>query len=185
MSLQALTLNFSDLRSYNTDYKYADSDITDQANILGSANASIDNQQVEQFIEPDSSVLFLPSLLTRNNTQSERVSSVQTSFVAEQEWEGYVTQVTKEDFTAHLIDLSAPGIEEEACFSIDEVSNIHKELLKEGAIFRWSIGYERVRGGTKRKVSSIIFRRLPAWTKKDLSKSLSEAESFQKNIIWE
>ena len=145
---------------------------------------SVDAQQIDNFFDPESSVLVFPSVF-HNNTQFSRASVVQTSFVAEQEWEGYVTQVMGDEFLAHLIDLSAADIEEEAVFSIEDVSSIHKELVKEGAIFRWSIGYERVRGGTKRKVSSIVFRRLPAWSKKDISKSLSEVESFQANIIWE
>lgn len=120
-----------------------------------------------------------------HNTVSQKGVALDNSFVAEQEWEGYVTSISGEDFSAHLLDLTNTGVEEEATFSIEEVSNIHRDLIKEGAIFRWSIGYERGKGGTKKRASSIVFRRLPAWTKRDIAKSLQEAEQYQKNITWE
>lgn len=127
----------------------------------------------------------ISSLQNSFSTVSQKGIAVENSFVAEQEWEGYVTEIAGEEFSAHLLDLTSAGVEEEATFSIDDVSNIHRNLLKEGAIFRWSIGYERSKGGTKKRVSSIVFRRLPAWTKRDIAKSLEDAEQYQQNITWE
>lgn len=183
MSPQALTLNFSDAL-FSTEYEAGNTETIDQSSPFTLLPSDARSDQVSQYNDPDSSASFIPSSI-HNNTLTMRAPPFQISFVAEQEWEGYVTEVNGEEFKAHLIDLSETDIEETAEFSINEVSSIHKELVKEGAIFRWSIGYERIRGGTKRKVSSIIFRRLPAWTKRDLSKSISEVESFQNNIIWE
>ena len=183
MTPQALTLDFSDAH-HGSEFETANTETIDKTSPLALLSTDANGEQIAQYNDPDSSVAFIPSSI-HNNTITMRAAPIQVSFVAEQEWEGYVTEIYGEDFKAHLIDLSSEDIEEIAEFSINEVSNTQKELVKEGAVFRWSIGYERLRGGNKRKVSSIIFRRLPAWTKKDLSKSISEVESFQNNIIWE
>lgn len=182
MSSQALTINFSDA-SFNSEFEGANTEIFEQSS-AHIPPSDIRPEQLPQYNETESPSSFVP-VPAYNDTRTMQTSPFQMSFVAEQEWEGFVLEINGEDITAHLIDLSQTGVEERVEFSLNEVSDIHKELVKEGAIFRWSIGYERVRGGTKRKVSSIIFRRLPAWTKRDLSKSASEVESFQQNIIWE
>lgn len=118
------------------------------------------------------------------NTARRQKDHVQSSFIAEQEWEGYVSHFDDKYFYAQLSDLTTPGIEEEAQFELDEISPIHRDLLKEGAIFRWSIGYERMMGGTRKRVSSIVFRRLPAWTKREIENSRKEAESLISGIQW-
>lgn len=157
-----------------------------------SGNAILASRNVHRHLfspleAPDSpqSSEAISALQRFQNTVSQKGVALDNSFVAEQEWEGYVTNISGDDFSAHLLDLTHNGIEEEAVFSIDEVSNIHRDLIKEGAVFRWSIGYERGKGGTKKRASSIVFRRLPAWTKRDIAKSLHEAEQYQKNITWE
>lgn len=117
-------------------------------------------------------------------TSITKKEPIQSSFIAEQEWEGYVTNIDTSYFHAQLIDLTTKGIEEETKFELAEVSPNNRELLKEGAIFRWSIGYERLKGGTKKRSSSIVFRRLPAWSKREIEKSRKEAELLVSDIIW-
>jgi hypothetical protein len=92
------------------------------------------------------------------------------SFVAQQEWEGYVSQIQEDKFVARLIDLTAAPAspDEEAEFSITELSDDDLPLVKPGAIFRWSVGIETKPGGSKQSVSRIVFRRLPQWTKRGL-----------------
>ncbi len=70
-------------------------------------------------------------------------------------------------------------------FSIDDISDYDRELLKEGAIVRWIIGYERLRSGTVRKVSELYFRRLPAHTKAEYEKAYRKAEALVDGIDWE
>ncbi len=91
------------------------------------------------------------------------------NLVALQEWEGYVTEISKEDFTARLIDLTAdsPYEEEEASIPLAEISEDDAESMRLGSVFRWAIGYERSPSGTKRRVSQIVFRNLPAVTSSD------------------
>lgn len=124
---------------------------------------------------------------TEQLAQTRRVqnSTFEYSFVAEQEWEGCVTWIDDKHFYAHLLDLTNEGTEEEAVFDIGEISSIHQDLLKEGALFRWSIGYLRQKGGTRSRLSSLVFRRLPAWSARDLERSKIEAGDLLANIQWD
>ena len=92
------------------------------------------------------------------------------TFHALQEWEGYVTEINDTNFTANLIDLTAGASfeKEEADIPIDEISEEDASKMQVGSIFRWVIGYERSMAGTKKRVSHIVLRDLPAITKSDL-----------------
>lgn len=107
------------------------------------------------------------------------------SLVAIQEWEGYVTGIGTETFTARLLDLTAGDKteKEEIEFLISDIREDDFELLKEGAVFRWSIGY-LVSGGSKQRTSHIVFRRLPKWSKKDLEKIEQESKEIALKIKW-
>ena len=87
-----------------------------------------------------------------------------------QEWEGYVVDMDDTHFTARLVDLSG-GVaheEEEAIIPLTELSDNDVGRMRDGSIFRWVIGYERSSSGTKKRVSQIVFRDLPAMTPSDL-----------------
>jgi hypothetical protein len=108
----------------------------------------------------------------------------QDSFVSLQKWEGVVLAVEHDSFLARLIDLTQGGTEEEAEFSLDDISEEDKPLLKPGAIFYWNIGYHDSRTGQRRKVSEIRFRRLPAWTSKEIEAAKREAIRLRDLIGW-
>jgi hypothetical protein len=93
--------------------------------------------------------------------------------VALQEWEGVVVEAYKDHFVARLIDLTdrARSSDEEANFPATEVSDTDLPLVRAGAVFRWVIGYQKLPGGTKQRVSQIVFRRLPQWTKADITRA--------------
>ena len=107
------------------------------------------------------------------------------NFVAMQEWEGYVTEIGENTFTAILVDLTQKENEptEEADFEMDEISNNDRKLLKIGSVFRWAIGYNTA-GSTKMKSSFVVFRNLPAFSKKELDAAQSKAESLNNSINW-
>jgi hypothetical protein len=111
---------------------------------------------------------------------SPSITSRENFFAALQEWEGYVVEIGNDSFTARLRDVTAGSMheEEEAEFPLDDISESDRDLLKPGAIFRWAIGYLRTRGGTKRRISQIVFRRLPQWTARDLKESLRDARAL-------
>ena len=92
------------------------------------------------------------------------------TFHALQEWEGYVLEIGETDFVARLVDLTAGSVqeEEEAVIPLVELSDEDFAKMRPGSIFRWVIGYERTVAGTKRRVSQIVFRDLPAITRMDL-----------------
>ena len=94
------------------------------------------------------------------------------SLHALQEWEGHVLEIRATDFVAHLVDLTAGASHagEEAIIPRAELSDGNDARMREGSVFRWVIGYEVFPGGeTKRRVSEIVFRDLPAVTKSDLA----------------
>lgn len=97
-----------------------------------------------------------------------------------QQWEGYVVDVHQDEFTARLTDLTAAASheEEEALIPMTEVADNDAELAVLGGVFRWVIGYERSPSGTKKRVSQIVFRRLPAMTQDDIEKGKAWARKI-------
>ena len=92
-----------------------------------------------------------------------------TTFYARQEWEGYVVAINGTEFTARLVDLTAGASyeEEEAEIPLEEVSETDAERMQIGSIFRWAIGIRRSATGQKERVSRIVFRDLPAMSRRD------------------
>lgn len=101
-----------------------------------------------------------------------------------QEWEGYVLEIRPEDVVARLIDLTADASqeEEEAVIPLTEISDDDAVKMREGSIFRWVIGYECSAAGTKKRVSQIVFRDLPAMTKSDLQDGQSWADKISESF---
>ncbi len=99
-----------------------------------------------------------------------------------QEWEGYVVEIGDEEFVARLIDLTAGHSHEteEADIPLAELSEDDIRRMKVGSIFRWVIGYERSPGGSKKRVSRIVFRDLPKVTESDLRRAREWARDMAK-----
>ena len=102
------------------------------------------------------------------------------SLHALQEWEGYVTEINDSEFVANLLDVTAGDTfaGEEVVIPLEEISEADVARMHAGSIFRWVIGYERAPSGSKRRVSQIVFRNLPAFTKKDLQEAEEWAEKM-------
>ncbi len=102
------------------------------------------------------------------------------SLHALQEWEGYVTEINESDFVANLLDVTAGEAYagEVAVIPLEEISEADVARMRTGSIFRWVIGYERAPSGNKKRVSQIVFRNLPAFTKKDLQEAEEWAEKM-------
>ena len=109
-----------------------------------------------------------------------------------QEWEGYVIEIDDEKFTARLTDVTGgvthAGVETE--IPLDQISEGDAAKMKVGSIFHWVIGYERT-GGSKKRVSNIVFRDLPSISKSDLRdgqkwahKIVAAFEQYQKPKKW-
>ena len=110
-------------------------------------------------------------------------ASATRSFHALQEWEGHVTAIRKREFCALLVDVTAGASseEEEAWIPLAEISEDDARNLRVGGIFRWVIGYER-EYGTKRRVSQIVFRDLPALTPSDIKAGRAWAQGVCESL---
>jgi hypothetical protein len=115
-----------------------------------------------------------PEIGTRPESHTRDIRSglgeSKVPFTLLQQWEGVVAEPPSGgEFVAILRDLTKPTMpEERAVFPLDQVSPSDRFLVIPGAVFYWSIGYEDLLTGTRRTVSVIRFRRLPAWSKNDM-----------------
>ena len=103
------------------------------------------------------------------------------TFLALQEWEGYVLEIHETEFRARLVDITAdlPNEEEDASIPLAEISEDDARKMKVGSIFRWVIGYERSPMRPKKRVSQIVFRDLPAITRADMR----DGEEWAQRVI--
>jgi hypothetical protein len=99
------------------------------------------------------------------------------AFVALQEWEGYVVAVTSSHVVGNLVDLTKdaerPNVQAE--IPLEEFSEDDVKKLSVGTVFRWAIGYQRLPSGTKTRVSQLVVRDLPRWTRQELNEAKREA----------
>ena len=87
-----------------------------------------------------------------------------------QEWEGYVLTADASSFTARLLDLTVGSSceEEEAQIPIERVPQQDRPRIQPGALFRWSIGYEHMASGVRKRVSLIVFHEPSIFTEKGI-----------------
>lgn len=96
-----------------------------------------------------------------------------------QSWEGRVEEIKGEDFIATLLDKTDPTNPEEGVeLSLHEVSEEDQNLVRPGAVFYWSIGYEDSPGFPRQRISKIRFRRLPGWTKQEVKTAEEKANEY-------
>ena len=101
-----------------------------------------------------------------------------------QEWEGYILDVSENEFTARLLDLTADANEEdeEVTVPLSEIAETDHKHLYSGSIFRWVIGHEYSERGTLRRVSEIIFRDLPVMSGSDRSHGQKWAKEIAESL---
>lgn len=141
-----------------------------------------DNQPVtpQQTATPSGIKLEAPIL------PAERFAYV-VSFHALQEWEGNVTSIDGETFGADLVDMTraARQADEHVELPIEEIGQEQRSELRLGAVFRWTIGYETLPTGQRRRVSQLVFRQLPRWTRSDIDAAKRQASNRYRRIEWE
>ena len=125
-------------------------------------SASVAFRESSAALSPDLGEVRLPRPLPLPNLLSKEY------VVTTVDWEGYVERVDRDGFTARLLERGAIGAERTKVL-FDEVSSFDMPLIKEGAVFYWTLGY-RVRESKQRETMSLIrFRRLPSWTTQELN----------------
>lgn len=117
-----------------------------------------------------------PRVSTSVRTEFDRAAPI---FKTLEEWTGTVTNVDKSNgtFSARLIS-SSQTRDEIGEFLIGEISDDDHELIAEGAIFYWTVGYETARSKQRSTVSTIRFRRLHFWKRPQMEKALERAKSL-------
>ena len=117
----------------------------------------------------------------RPRLQTDGPFGVKSVFTLLQQWECVVSKEPENgSFVAVLRDLtdrSRP--EEQATFSVDQVSQVDRSLVVPGGVFYWSIGYEDTPAGQRKTESILRFRRLPAWSRRDLERIERRVQRFQ------
>ena len=147
----------------------------------GSVQQTVGALTSDRCTESSATPIDLTTLFPERLRQIQRA---QKSFAVLQEWEGYVVAVTKENFTARLLDITTGRRteDEEAEFPLEELSDADRQHVRVGSVFRWTVGHRRLPSGTKERVSLIVFRRLPAWTRRELEQNSHQAEAIA-NIL--
>jgi hypothetical protein len=93
-----------------------------------------------------------------------------------QQWEGTVVDVDADGFVAHLSDKrDADAPLEKATIAFEEIAEQDVPLVEAGALFDWTIGYLTQPHGQKTTESTIVFRRMPRWSARDMERITREA----------
>ena len=106
----------------------------------------------------------------------DKVQKPSSLFRTTAAWRGEVLQVDNASFVARLRPGGASEVEEIATFDIDEVEPGNSRFVKPGAIFRWHVGDFTTDKRQVIKGSVLVFRRMPAWSKRREQAAEEEAE---------
>lgn len=109
----------------------------------------------------------------------ERAPTPEVEVIAE--WDGHVEAIYGEYFTASMQGLRGDGVVgkvEDAEIPISDVDPGDRDLLVQGGFFRLMIAYESPRVGPRKRYTTVQFRRLPAYTKRELDAAEREANEL-------
>jgi len=145
--------------------------------LLGHKNRP--NREMQQ---TEATVVDPASVFKRPNIHRDVLRRPQPMFVPLQEWEGYVVKITDSHVLANLLDLASDATrpDQQAEIPLQEFSDDDIPKLSVGKVFRWAIGYQRSPTGTKMRVSQIIVRDLPQWSRRELAEAKDEARELHK-----
>lgn len=93
-----------------------------------------------------------------------------------EKWDGYVTEISEDGFTAAFWKTDSDEQELMAEFSFDEITEEDRDILLQGMPLIWSITSERRNGGLTH-CSTLIIRRQPVF-----KPSTSSPSSFSRKI---
>jgi hypothetical protein len=107
------------------------------------------------------------------------------AIMALQNWQGVVLEVRADSFVARVVDAAGEHPDEEVELPREDLSPFEIDLLEEGAIFYWTIGYrQRLPRGQRERISRIRLRRLPAWSRSELAAARARAEALGRDLGW-
>lgn len=107
-------------------------------------------------------------------------------FYSVSEWDGYVSAIRSEVFEAVITEVSVGTAETmQAEFPLEDLANSERAALRPGQLFRWSVGYEITREGTRSRVSRILMRKLPELDEAESRKLFRESAARAEKLRWE
>ena len=132
-------------------------------------------------LDPSPKVIPLPRT---TDSKTPRFWQTSENFNSIKNWEGVVLTVGEDSFFARVRDPDKKSDLGEITFEIpiEDVTEDDNTLLTEGAVFYLTIGYRQIPGQPIRKDATLIFRRMPAWSKKRLT-SAKELEDELTTIL--
>jgi len=94
-------------------------------------------------------------------------------------WEGVVTEIRDDEIVTNVKDLRLDGAAtEEVTFDFSDIPAADLDLVQVGAVFYWNIGYWRLSTGQVLRASDLRFRRLPAWSQRELDQADTSANEL-------
>ncbi|MGH9875710.1 MAG: hypothetical protein ACRD9S_24905 [Pyrinomonadaceae bacterium] len=122
----------------------------------------------------------LNKLLDKKTGPLGIVPQARTSFKALESWVGRVMEVDQNNsnFTAMVISELHSETREVAEFTFEEISEDDQSLVKPGAMFYWSVGYQINEFNGRSTASTLRFKRLRHWTRKELEHAEVRAEEY-------
>ena len=138
---------------------------------------SLSKNEGKAEIDLQSLPLYIPETLN-----TKKISGSLNHTYMTQRWVGHVIEIKNNQFKARLEDLTQPGTSELGLFDIEDTFD-EKEMIKLGAIFYFSIGYE-VRRGQYTKQRFLRFQRLSEWTVTDYDNAIDRAARIESNLKW-
>lgn len=107
-------------------------------------------------------------------------------FITEQRWQGYVTSVSEQTFTAIVYDVSTADNDEIEEVELEhmDVHSLMRNLITPGAVFFWDIGYEIDPGEQRNRKSIISFPTIHRDTKKSLEAVKIRAHARFDKLGW-
>lgn len=106
------------------------------------------------------------------------------TFVIEQKWQGYVTDVDGDRFNAIVEQSSDRTIVEQVIFERSEVPAIMQSYIQEGAVFFWNIGFQVDPAGTHTRQSLVTFPMVPIHTEAEHHTALARARRRFRELGW-
>ncbi|MCP5274914.1 MAG: hypothetical protein H6936_08715 [Burkholderiales bacterium] len=165
-----------------TAHSTSDNDITENQYLLRSGKRKAIprlNTSMKRDTSPETEKISDLSEDTQQNYSRVKLVAPVINFTMLQQWEGRVISVSKDSFVAIIsnrTDSQKP--QEEIEIELNEIPHDDTNLIRPGAFFYWSIGYEDGPGIPRQRVSRIRFRRLPKWTKREINQARNQAKVF-------
>jgi hypothetical protein len=99
------------------------------------------------------------------------------SFQETASWEGVVLQTNDEGVIAKLTRRYQDFPAEEAMIPWQEIDNSDRDIVSEGALFSWKVGYLES-NGTRLSVSKIEFRKIPNFSTRERTAAQVKAQEY-------